>query len=201
MLYRLPEDILSRLVLPLSDVTKEQVRELSAEANLGAADRKDSQEICFLPDGDYAGYVETVKGRFPKGNFIDTEGRVLGEHNGIIRYTVGQRKGLGLALGERACVTRIDPGSNEITLSTAPMGVSELMLSDVVYSGIKSSEKLSAKHLFAKVRYTAPLVPVTAEVVGEGRVKVKFEIPIKAAPGQSCVLYDGDVIALGGIIE
>ena len=201
MLYRLPADILQRLILPLSDTTKQDVRSSSSEVNLAVARKKDSQEICFLPDGNYAEYIESVKGVFPNGNFVDTDGKVIGEHRGIIRYTVGQRKGLGISLGERAFVTKINPGNNEITLSTSNVGVTELILSEPVFSGIAYTKGIREARLLAKVRYTAPLVACTVFFEREDLVRVEFDAPVKAAPGQSCVLYDGDVIALGGIIK
>ena len=201
MLYRLPQDILSYLVFPLSDLTKEEVRAISREEGLDCADKKDSQEICFLPDGGYAEFVESVKGKFPKGNFVDPSGHILGEHNGIIRYTVGQRKGLGISLGERAFVTKIDPITNEITLSSSLDGVEKLIITDVVFSGVSPQNPGSCLSLKAKVRYTAPPVPVKAYFDGSDKVTVVFDSPVKAAPGQSCVLYDNNAVALGGIIE
>jgi tRNA-specific 2-thiouridylase len=201
MLYRLSEDILSKLILPLSEMTKEEVRELSSDAGLSVSERKDSQEICFLPDGNYADYVEGVKGIFPKGNFVDPDGRVLGEHKGIIRYTVGQRKGLGISLGERAFVTKIDPQKNEIVLSPSMEGEGQITLNNTVFSGLKEGPVGEGVRLLAKVRYTAPLAPCTVFFEGEGRLKVLFDYPVKSAPGQSCVLYDGDTVAFGGIIN
>ena len=201
MLYRLGQDVLQRLILPLSDMTKDRVRALSLEYGLAAAERKDSQEICFLPEGNYAEFVESVKGEFLPGNFVDLGGKVLGKHKGIIRYTVGQRKGLGISLGERAFVTKIDPESNEITLSDRVDGVCELVISEVVYSGMTPDMIDGEEPLFAKVRYTAPLSRVLAFRESEGRIRLKFDAPIKAAPGQSCVVYKEGTVAFGGIIE
>ena len=105
MLYRLPQSILSKLVLPLAEGTKTEIREQAMEQGISAANRSDSQEICFLPEGNHTEYIESVAGKCPEGNFVDNEGKILGRHKGIIHYTVGQRKGLGISLGERAFVT------------------------------------------------------------------------------------------------
>ena len=117
MLYRLPQDILSKLVLPMGDEMKSELRANAPEELVSVSEKAESQEICFIPDGDYASYIEALTGVFPKGNFVDDEGRLLGTHNGIIRYTVGQRKGLGVSASSRLFVTDIDPVKNEIKLS------------------------------------------------------------------------------------
>lgn len=201
MLYRLSQKILSRLVLPLGDITKEDVRRLAAEQGISAADKRDSQEICFLPDGNYAEYIESVAGICPEGDFIAPDGRFLGKHKGIIRYTVGQRKGLGISMGERVFVTAIDPVANTVTLSPSLSGSCVVELSDAVYSGIAPRLIGSAVPLKAKLRYTAPLVECEAELRTDGAVTLRFAEPQKAAAGQSAVLYDGDIVALGGIIN
>ena len=200
MLYRLGQDVLSRLLFPLGDFTKEEVRVYAAEQGISAANKKDSQEICFLPDGNYADYIEMKAGRCPEGDFIDTDGRVLGRHKGIIRYTVGQRKGLGISLGERAFVTEIDPIKNTVTLSPTLTGKCEVDISGVVYSGLSRPADGTSLHLKAKLRYTAPLMDCIAELHGDSAT-LRFEQEVKAAPGQSAVLYSGDTIAFGGIID
>ena len=117
MLWRLPQNVLKKLIFPLADLRKEEVRRLASEAGLTSADRADSQEICFVPDGDYASFIEERTEICPEGDFIDDSGKILGRHKGIIRYTVGQRKGLGISSSGRIFVTKIDPVSNSITLS------------------------------------------------------------------------------------
>ena len=202
MLYRLGQDILSRLYLPLSSVVKEDLRAQASEEGLSSAGKKDSQEICFLPDGGYAEYVEGVLGDFPHGNFIDEEGRILGEHKGIIRYTVGQRKGLGIALGERAFVTNIDPLSNTVTLSKNFSGRGEIELSEVVFSGMKLPDTPITVRTLVKVRYTAPLAPATAFINNNGSIRLVFDSPVKASKGQSAVLYSAEgVVMAGGFIS
>ena len=199
MLYRLPEDILERLLLPLGDSVKSEVREEALAVNIPVANRKDSQEICFLPEGNHAEYIESVAGECPRGSFISTDGRVLGEHRGIIRYTVGQRKGLGISLGERVFVSAIDPEKNTVTLSARLEGKSEISLTDVVLSGIgEDTRELS---VLAKIRYKSPLYPATARLMPNGTSTVYFDSPVVAAPGQSCVLYVDGYVAAGGIID
>jgi tRNA-specific 2-thiouridylase len=116
MLARLTQEQLCALVLPLGDMTKDEIRKRAEEAGISSSKKRDSQEICFIPDGDYASYIEKVSGTCEKGDFIDPEGRPLGQHNGIIRYTVGQRKGLGIALGKRVFVSAIDASANTVML-------------------------------------------------------------------------------------
>lgn len=200
MLYRLPEQILSRLVFPLSEMNKYSVRTNAHEDGLLAADRPDSQEICFLPDGNHAEYIESVAGKFLPGNFIDEEGRVLGKHKGIIRYTVGQRKGLGISLGKRAFVTEINPTNNNITLSSAMSGKTQVEISDVVFSGVREFEVEKHTSYYAKVRYTAPLIKVTPKLIGNHKILLEFDRPVNAAPGQSAVVYLDSCIAFGGVI-
>lgn len=199
MLYRLPQQMLSSLILPLSDIDKSEVREKSAHSGISVAHKRDSQEICFLPEGNHAEYIESVAGECPRGSFISTDGRVLGEHRGIIRYTVGQRKGLGISLGERVFVSAIDPEKNTVTLSARLEGKSEISLTDVVLSGIgEDTRELS---VLAKIRYKSPLYPATARFMPNGTATVYFDSPVVAAPGQSCVLYVDGYVAAGGIID
>ena len=200
MLYRLPQHILEKLVLPLSEGTKAQIREAAAGYGIGAADRKDSLEICFLPDGGHAEYVESVIGASPEGDFIDTEGRVIGRHKGIIRYTVGQRKGLGISLGERAFVTNIDPVNNTVTLSTSSEGQYEVLVRDMVYSGIPMPKEVTVRTFTAKLRYSRSAGECEATLYPDGTAVLKFDTPQKAAPGQSAVLYDGKRVVCGGYI-
>ncbi|MBR3805635.1 MAG: tRNA 2-thiouridine(34) synthase MnmA [Clostridia bacterium] len=201
MLYRLPQNILSALVLPIGEENKADVRANSAESGVSVAGKKDSQEICFLPDGHYADYIENKMGKSPEGDFVDPAGRVLGRHKGIIRYTVGQRKGLGISLGKRAFVTDISPETNQITLSTEMTGKPEIELSSIVYSGLEPQAEATARFFEVKLRYTAPLIGCMAQMYSDGRVRLKFESPVICAPGQSAVLYDNGRVMLGGYIE
>jgi tRNA-specific 2-thiouridylase len=201
MLYRLPKEILDMLLLPLSNLTKEEVRIIASKNGLTSAERAESQEICFLPDGGHAEYIESRLGKFPEGEFVDESGRVLGTHKGIIRYTVGQRKGLGVSLGERAFVTDINVETNRITLSPSLSGKLELIISDVVYSGIAEKDNLDGLSLSVKTRYTRDTVTANAKRLSDGRIKLIFNNEVKAAPGQSAVAYLDDYVAFGGIID
>ena len=200
MLYRLPQDILSKLVLPLSEGTKGEIRLMAEEQGISAANREDSQEICFLPEGNHTEYIESVAGKCPEGNFVDSQGKILGRHKGIIHYTVGQRKGLGISLGERAFVTEINPVDNTVTLSPNMSGKDTVVLSDVIYSGLPIPAKEIELTLEVKLRYTAPLVEAKAHLYPDGRAILKLSSPQKFAPGQSAVLYRNGVVMLGGFI-
>ena len=201
MLWRLPQRVLSRLVMPLSDMTKAEIRESSKESGLCAADRPDSQEICFLPNGGYAEFIEENYAKSPKGNFIDKNGNVLGRHNGIIRYTVGQRKGLGISLGTRAFVTAIDPIANTVTLSAEDAYFTHTYISGVVYSGMREPAAGEERRLSVKLRYSAPSVMATVRFFSD-RAEIITDAPVRAVtPGQSAVLYDGDLLVAGGFID
>lgn len=200
MLYRLSQEILSRLYLPLADMTKDEVRESARRGKMFASDRKDSQEICFLPDGNHAEYVESMVGKSMPGEFIDEDGNVLGRHNGIVRYTVGQRKGLGVSLGERMFVTRIDPDKNTVTLSPSVRGERTVYITGVAFSGVGRPSGERTLSVQVKLRYTAPLLSATAHISEDGRARLEFSEPVKAAPGQSAVLYSDGVVLCGGFI-
>lgn len=198
MLYRLPQEILEKTVFPLSDMNKDEVRAGSREASLSAADRGDSQEICFLPDGNYAAFVEEKHGPSRKGSFIGDNGEILGEHKGIIHYTVGQRKGLGIALGSRAFVTEIDPESNTVKLSTSPKKSTEIIITDMVYTGLPEPDAEMSLDALVKPRYTAKKTPATVTFYTDGTAKVVFSEPTTAAPGQSLTIYNGKGLLLAG---
>ena len=201
MLYRLPQNILEKLILPLSEGTKVQVRAEAEEAGISAANRTDSQEICFIPDGDHAGYIESIKGKCPEGDFVDEDGRIIGRHKGIIHYTVGQRKGLGISLGARAFVTAIDPETNRITLSTSLMGKDSLTVSGIVYSGMANPIEEIEMNFDVRLRYSATPVKATARLFPDGRAALTLEKPQIFAPGQSAVFYRDGVVMLGGFID
>ena len=201
MLHRLTQDVLSMLCLPLSDEVKTEVREKALKEGLKAAEKKESQEICFIPDGDYASYIEDIAGRFPEGNFVLEDGRVLGRHKGIIRYTVGQRKGLGVSYGERIFVSRIDAESNSIVLSCEGSYTDKVLVKDIVFSGMPVPEGREERRVSVKLRYLAKPVYATAIFDGEGGAILRLDTPEKAVtPGQSAVMYDGDVLLAGGFI-
>ena len=201
MLHRLPQDVLSMLYLPLADEVKTEVREKAKAEGLKSWDSKESQEICFIPDGDYASYIEGVKGAFPEGNFV-LDGDVLGRHKGIIRYTVGQRKGLGIAFGEKIFVSKIDANKNEIVLSRVGSFTDKVRVSDIVYTGMCEPTENEERRVEVKLRYLAKPVGALAVFDGKGGATLLLDTPEKAVtPGQSAVMYDGDTLLCGGFID
>ena len=202
MLYRLPQDILAMLCLPLSEDVKTDVRAKAEAIGLAVAGKKESQEICFIPDGDYASYIESVVGVFPEGNFVDTDGNVLGKHKGIIRYTVGQRKGLGISVGERIFVDRINPADNTVVLSKEGSFSDRVKVSDIVFGAMTPPDEQLERRVKVKLRYLAPLADATAVFYPDSTAELILDTPAKAVtPGQSAVMYDGDVLLAGGFID
>jgi tRNA-specific 2-thiouridylase len=201
MLWRLPQYVLSKLLLPLSDEEKSSVRTEAQRAGLSVAEREESQEICFVPDGDYASFIESRTAPSPHGCFVDEDGNVLGEHKGIIRYTLGQRRGLGISSSSRIFVTDIDIEKNTITLSANDKYTDSLTVTDFVFSGITGPDSGSELCLSVKLRYAAPPVPCRVTFDGD-RATVTLSSPVRAVtPGQSAVFYDKDILAFGGFIR
>ncbi len=202
MLCRLPQDIIKMLILPLDGEKKADIRREAESLGIFTSGKKDSQEICFIPDGDYASYIEEKSGRFPEGNFIDDDGNILGRHKGIIRYTLGQRKGLGISLGQRAFVTEINVAENTVKLSKDGLFTDVVTVSDIVYTGMSPVQEEEKHRLYVKTRYLAE--PVLADVTffPNRTASVKLDSPVKAVtPGQSAVMYDGDALMAGGFID
>lgn len=201
MLYRLSQEVLSRLILPLSEGTKVQIRDKAEKKGITAAKRSDSQEICFLPEGNHPEYIESVCGKCEKGNFIDENGNILGEHKGIIHYTVGQRKGLGIALGERVFVTDIDAEENTVTLSKEFEGNVSVKITDMVYSGIEEPADQIEIRAMVKLRYSAPLISALARLYPDKTAEIILDYPQRFSPGQSAVLYVNNHVICGGFID
>lgn len=202
MLWGLSQRVLSHLVLPLSEMTKDEVREKTREKELVSWDRADSQEICFIPEGDHASFIESRTGKCKEGEFVDEEGRVLGHHRGIIGYTVGQRKGLGIALGARAFISKIDPLTNRITLSFNTGESSDFGVSGVVFSGIEPPIEPTEYDLTVKHRYQSPRILAHVTFYPDGRAEVHLSEPARSlTSGQSAVFYMGDRLVAGGIID
>ncbi len=202
VLWQLTQDQLARTLLPLGSLTKAEVREIAEANGLCNAHRKDSQDICFIPDGDYAAFIQRMtKKDFPSGDFIDLDGKPLGKHNGAIRYTVGQRKGLGIALGKPAYVIGKDMSRNTVTLgSNDDLFHHDLTAHDV---NLIAADRLdSSIRAEAKIRYSASPAPCTVEQTSENTLTVRFDHPQRAiTSGQSLVLYDGDTVIGGGVID
>lgn len=201
VLYNLTQEQLSRLLLPLSGYTKEEIRVTAERAGLAVAHKSDSQDICFVPDGDYAAFLERMTGeKAVPGNYVDGAGNCLGCHRGIVHYTIGQRKGLGISLGCHAFVKHIDPKTNEITLTTEER---ELFTRSVTVRDLNwvSIEVPGAPlSCLAKIRYAHQAAPSTLTCSPEDQsARLFFEEPQRApAPGQSAVFYDEDGRVLGG---
>jgi len=201
VLWSLSQRALSKLILPLGTLSKDEAREAARGAELATANKKESQDICFVPDGDYAGFILRTSGlTFPEGEFVTEDGRVLGTHKGIIHYTVGQRRGLGLALPAPLYVKKKDVEKNKVILCPSEGLFSrELYAHSVNWIAFDSLE--SSIRLEAKIRYGARQTPCTVHPLGEGAVRVEFDEPQRAiSPGQSVVFYDGDLVVGGGVI-
>ncbi|MCI8589979.1 MAG: tRNA 2-thiouridine(34) synthase MnmA [Clostridiales bacterium] len=201
VLYTLTQRQLAHVLLPLGELTKEKVRTLALAHGFGNAGKKDSQDICFVPDGDYAAAIARYTGKqYPAGDFVDRTGKKLGRHKGFIRYTIGQRKGLGLSLSEPMYVCEKRPETNEVVLGRNDELFSS-SLDAVRVNWIAFDPPEHPVKAAAKIRYNQVESPATITVTGEGQAHVVFDEPQRAiASGQSVVFYDGDYVLGGGII-
>jgi len=201
VLYSLTQAQLRRVRLPLGCLTKSEVRAIAEEHGFVNAKKRESQDICFVPEGKYGDFIENYLGKtFPEGDFIDAAGNVLGRHRGVIRYTVGQRKGLGLSFPEPRYVCALDPEKNTVTLGREEeLFASALDAEDVNLIACDSLEQ--PLRLQARVRYHQKPRWATVTQTGEKTLHLDFEEPQRApARGQAVVLYDGDVVVGGGTI-
>ena len=201
-LYNLTQRQLAHTLMPVGEYEKKRIREIAAEVGLPVASKPDSQDICFVPDNDYAAVIEKeAADRVPKpGNFVTKDGTVLGQHKGIIHYTVGQRKGLNLSMGHPVFVTEIRPETNEVVI-----GENEDVFSTTLYCSdlnFMAVEKLEGPtEVMAKIRYAHEGAPCIIEEVEPGKVKCTFKEPVRAiTPGQSGVFYQDDYVYGGGTI-
>ena len=202
MLWSLTQDTLSHVILPLGIYKKSEIRELAAENGFVNAHKSDSQDICFIPDGDYAKFIrENTDIDFPCGNFVDVNGNILGQHDGIIKYTVGQRKGLGIALGRPVFVKSKDPATNTVTICDNDELFSKRLTASRA-NFIACDDIPAATNLLAKIRYKHEASPATVIQTDKDKFVLEFKEPQRAiASGQSVVLYDGDTLVGGGIID
>lgn len=201
VLYSLTQKQLSKTLLPLGNLTKSYVREIAESLNLINAKKHDSQDICFVPDGDYAKFIEQYTGRtYPNGNFVDENGNILGEHKGIIRYTVGQRKGLGLALPCPMYVKEKNLEENKVILcENHRLFSKELYATDINLISCDRIDK--PMRVKARVRYNQPEKPATVEQTDNNSLHITFDEPQRAiSKGQAVVLYDGEYVIGGGTI-
>lgn len=201
-LYNLTQDQLKHILMPLGDYNKDETRRIAKELGLTVATKPDSQEICFVEDNNYARFIQERTGRVGKeGFFVDTEGNILGKHQGIVHYTVGQRKGLGIAFGKPMYVIAIDAESNRVILGESGKEYSSTLIASEM--NFIPFEKLEGEiRIKAKIRYSAKEADCLIKNIGDGKVSVTFEVPQRAiTPGQAVVFYDGDVLVGGGTIE
>ncbi len=199
-LYPVTQKVLSRLILPLGKLEKTEVRRIAAEHGLSVATTKDSQDICFVPDGDYRKILAENGVENVAGNFVNKHGDILGKHNGVCNYTLGQRKGLGVALGYPVFVTALRPETNEVVL-----GFEEDLMVDVAYTKDNNFQLIDGLHepreVQVRVRYSPRSVAATILPAENGLVEIRFAEPEKSVKaGQAAVFYDGDVVVGGGTI-
>lgn len=202
VLYSLTQEQLSRTLMPLGEYEKSRIRAIAREAGLPVAQKPDSQEICFVPDDDYGGFIDRAAGeRVPgPGNFVDEEGKVLGRHRGITHYTIGQRRGLGLPMGERVYVTQIRPAANEVVVGREEaLFAREICCGQVNFMGVEDLE--APVRAFAKIRYRHKGEYCRVKKTEDGGLRACFEKPVRApAPGQSVCFYLDDYVLGGGVI-
>ena len=201
VLYMLTQEQLAHTLFPLGELIKSETRAIAEASKLTNPQKPDSQDICFVPDGDYAAAIERLTGKTSApGNFIDTDGNVLGTHRGITHYTIGQHRGLGLALPERRYVCKIDAGSGTVTLgSDTELYSREVLVHD--FNWISGEAPSGPIRCSAKIRYRQPEQAANVEPLSENEALIRFDTPQSAVtPGQSAVLYDDDTVLGGGII-
>ena len=202
VLYSMTQEALARTLFPLGELRKSQVREIAELRGFRNASKQESQDICFVPSGNYADFIAMRTGRsFGGGNFLDESGNVIGVHKGAIRYTIGQRRGLGMGFSKRKFVVAKDCDRNTVTLG----GKDSLYVKSLYADGINliATEAFSGHvRVTARVRYRQNEAPAIVEMTGDDIIRVEFETPQPAvAPGQAVVLYDGDVVFGGGTIK
>lgn len=201
-LYNLTQEQLGRTLMPVGEYTKDEIRQIAKEQGLLVANKKDSQEICFIPDNDYAGFIERTAESVPgAGDFVDKYGNVIGRHKGITHYTVGQRKGLNLAMGHPVFVTKIRPETNQVVIGESGDVFSDrLICGNVNWMGIGGLDG-KERALTAEIRYSHKGAPCIVRELPDGRVECRFETPQRAiTPGQAVVFYEDDYVAGGGTI-
>ena len=201
-LYNLTQEQLAHTLMPVGEYPKEEIRRMAEAAGLPVAHKPDSQEICFVPDDDYAAFIEKeAAGRVPgPGNFVTADGKVLGQHKGITHYTIGQRRGLNLPMGSRVFVTQIRPQTNEVVIgANEDIFTNEVLCDRVNYMSVADLEE--PRRVLAKIRYNHRGDYCTLHKQPDGKVLCVFEEKVRAAtPGQAVVFYDGEHVLGGGTI-
>lgn len=201
-LYNLTQRQLAHTLMPVGEYAKEEIRQIAKAKGLLVADKPDSQEICFIPDHDYAGFIREYGGReLPKGNFVDSQGNILGQHQGIACYTIGQRRGLGLSMGRRVFVKEIRRETNEVVIGEGEQVFSDSLRCGQVNWMAEEGLKGQERTVTAKIRYSHKGAPCRIRELSDGLVECRFEEPVRAVtPGQAVVFYLGDVVLGGGTI-
>ncbi|MBO4980435.1 MAG: tRNA 2-thiouridine(34) synthase MnmA [Lachnospiraceae bacterium] len=201
-LYNLTQEQLAHTLMPVGEYGKDEIRQIAAGAGLPVANKPDSQEICFVPDDDYAGFIDREAGASVPGpgNFVDADGRVLGRHKGITHYTIGQRKGLEIAMGRRLFVTAIRPKTNEVVLGdNEEVFTDKVLCHRVNFMSVPDID--GPVRVLAKIRYNHSGEYCILEKQKDGKVLCTFEKPVRAStPGQAAVFYDGEYVLGGGTI-
>jgi len=201
VLYRLSQELLGSTLFPLGELTKRQVREYAGKHGFSNSDRADSQDICFIPDGDYPGFIRSFFGyKEEEGNFADTCGRILGRHHGHISYTVGQRKGLGISADRPLYVLDKDPDKNIVILGTdEDLYTRRVLCEDINLIALAAVG--AGFYADVKIRYSQKTARARVTEADSGGAVIEFAEPQRApAPGQSAVFYDGDIVIGGGKI-
>ena len=201
VLYSLTQEQLAHTRFPLGELSKADARAIAEQQGFVNARKHDSQDICFVPDGDYVAFMERYTGKdYPAGNFLDLNGNVVGKHQGAVRYTLGQRKGLGLAMGAPVYVCAKDMAQNTVTVGPNESLFSNSLLAND-WNWFPFAELTQPLHITAKARYNQPPQPATVYPGEDGTARVVFDAPQRAlTPGQAVVLYDGDMVVGGGTI-
>ena len=202
-LYNLTQEQLARTLMPVGAYSKPEIRKIAEEAGLPVAQKRDSQEICFVPDGDYAAFIETYTGKcLPEGNFLTESGEILGRHKGITHYTIGQRRHLGLPMGRRIFVKEIRPETNEVVIGEGDEVFSDTVKADrITFMSLPPLPVGGSAEFTAKIRYGHKGTPCRITRSGEDELTCVFTEPVRAAtPGQALVFYQGEYVAGGGTI-
>lgn len=201
-LYNMTQEQLAHTLMPCGEYTKDRIREIAKEIGLDVHNKKDSEEICFISDNNHGKYIsEAMPGKVKQGNFVDKDGNIIGKHKGIVYYTIGQRKGLGLAMGRPVFVTDINPLTNEVVVGAEEdIFKTDLICKDINFIAFDNLDK--SLELKAKIRYSAKPATATITPLENGKVRVSFKEKQRAiTKGQSVVFYLDDLVVGGGIIE
>ncbi len=200
-LYNLTQEQLSRTLMPVGAYTKDEIREIAEKIQLPVANKPDSQEICFIPDNDYAGFIEkSTEQKIIPGNFVNTKGEIIGRHKGITHYTIGQRKGLNLSMGHPVFVVEIRPETNEVVIGDNDEVFAKELLADKL-NFMSREDFEDGMEVLAKIRYNHKGAVCRLYHEGADKIRCVFDVPQRAiTPGQAVVFYEGEYVLGGGTI-